>query len=546
MVEDAKTLNDYGKLQLTNTMADLVQLFNQHTDNNVLVDELLSYTIDTGVFRTGNEKVNNWVVGPHNNLTFPLSKISNIVFTGFVFYFKSLHKVFTEVPALDLTGYNDGKLHLIYLTSELTYVIADEKYTGTDDYLYIGRFIVNASGFVQFYVMTRNAGTNPFDKNGVHYEVIDGLMPATKGGLTLTLSDGTLKYSGINIRSEVDTDILTDEFENAVIPLRYVETDNTVDWTEAAVNDVITNKVLNYETGVLSDVADDKYTVQEIYYDYPTKTLVVQYGDTVYNTYNQALSGTSTINYEEPDMEGMYVPLALAVVKAGVNDLEADDKNYKIIYIANNSKLGGTTAVDPEAQEIANEALRQAQAAQASADAAQDTADVKRRVFTSTPTVPYDLGDLWINDNGHGFNSLGLPIYDDLYVCVNAKDSEGTYSASDFCKAVKYTDDSNLNSHLDDKNNPHDVTAEQVGLGNVENVAWEERILSEAMLSQIIGGLLKGHSKYLVDGQNYGDLLDAIAAKMDKDRPSIVYKSTTPAASDYGRSSFKKGDIWIK
>ena len=37
-----KVLNDYGELQLTNTMSDLVELFNNNTENNKLVDGILS------------------------------------------------------------------------------------------------------------------------------------------------------------------------------------------------------------------------------------------------------------------------------------------------------------------------------------------------------------------------------------------------------------------------------------------------------------------------------------------------------------------------
>ena len=68
--------------------------------------------------------------------------------------------------------------------------------------------------------------------------------------------------------------------------------------------------------------------------------------------------------------------------------------------------------------------------AMTAAGTAQDTADHKRRVFTSTPVPPYDIGDLWAG------GSAG-----DLKVCTAAK-AEGTaYAASDWVLASKYTDD---------------------------------------------------------------------------------------------------------
>ncbi|MDR1403801.1 MAG: hypothetical protein LBJ60_08890, partial [Tannerellaceae bacterium] len=60
---------------------------------------------------------------------------------------------------------------------------------------------------------------------------------------------------------------------------------------------------------------------------------------------------------------------------------------------------------------------------------AQDTADGKRRVFTGTPYPPYDVGDLWVQGTSG-----------DLMRCATSRLS-GSYVASDWVKAVKYTDD---------------------------------------------------------------------------------------------------------
>jgi phage-related protein len=69
------------------------------------------------------------------------------------------------------------------------------------------------------------------------------------------------------------------------------------------------------------------------------------------------------------------------------------------------------------------------------ANEAKDTADGKRRVFTVTPFVPYDEGDLWLNNK-------------DLYVCKTPKTSTQTYNSGDWEKATKYTDDSALNTFI--------------------------------------------------------------------------------------------------
>lgn len=60
---------------------------------------------------------------------------------------------------------------------------------------------------------------------------------------------------------------------------------------------------------------------------------------------------------------------------------------------------------------------------------AQDTADQKRRVFVTTPYTPYDVGDMWTQ------GASG-----DIMRCIKAR-ATGNYTASDWDKASKYTDD---------------------------------------------------------------------------------------------------------
>ena len=66
------------------------------------------------------------------------------------------------------------------------------------------------------------------------------------------------------------------------------------------------------------------------------------------------------------------------------------------------------------------------------ANAANDTADSKRRVFTTQPTTPYDNGDLWFKDG-------------EIYICQISKVETETYADNDFIIATKYTDDTLAN-----------------------------------------------------------------------------------------------------
>ncbi|MBP3677532.1 MAG: hypothetical protein J6I97_04215, partial [Agathobacter sp.] len=81
------------------------------------------------------------------------------------------------------------------------------------------------------------------------------------------------------------------------------------------------------------------------------------------------------------------------------------------------------------------------------ANAAQDTADGKRRVFTDTPSPPYDVGDLWFKSK-------------EIYICNVAKPEGGKYESDDFGIATKYTDDTKANEVANDLAKNYSTTVE--------------------------------------------------------------------------------------
>lgn len=84
-------------------------------------------------------------------------------------------------------------------------------------------------------------------------------------------------------------------------------------------------------------------------------------------------------------------------------------------------------------KQLSDEELEQALAV---ANDALDLAKTKRRIFTTTPYTPYDVGDLWVQ------GTTG-----DIMRCKTAR-ATGNYSASDWEKASKYTDDTALNNFV--------------------------------------------------------------------------------------------------
>lgn len=84
--------------------------------------------------------------------------------------------------------------------------------------------------------------------------------------------------------------------------------------------------------------------------------------------------------------------------------------------------------------QITDEAITQALAA---AQAAQDTADQKRRVFVATPTADdvYDKGDLWVNA------TYGTQYSNDILRCVTSKAKGKAFNIGHWILSSKYTDD---------------------------------------------------------------------------------------------------------
>ena len=77
------------------------------------------------------------------------------------------------------------------------------------------------------------------------------------------------------------------------------------------------------------------------------------------------------------------------------------------------------------------------------ASKAQETADGKMKVFSTQPTSPYQVGDIWVNAT---YPSDGSTYKNEILRCQTAKAKGSPFAIADWIKASKYTDDSALNS----------------------------------------------------------------------------------------------------
>lgn len=113
-----------------------------------------------------------------------------------------------------------------------------------------------------------------------------------------------------------------------------------------------------------------------------------------------------------------------------------DDHLGDLFYVINNQQHGGECYRWVKDGSTYKWQLVEASAVATALQKALDAealAGTKRRVFTTTPTTPYDVGDLWID------TQTGEIMY-----AITAKTSAQSYAASDWSKAGDYVTDGSL------------------------------------------------------------------------------------------------------
>jgi hypothetical protein len=87
---------------------------------------------------------------------------------------------------------------------------------------------------------------------------------------------------------------------------------------------------ITFDAGSILEVPEGKFTIQRILWDVYEKSLICQYGDTLYDTFNQAVQGTGLLEYPAPFGKTIYIPLAIIVLKSGITSIN-DDSDTIII-----------------------------------------------------------------------------------------------------------------------------------------------------------------------------------------------------------------------
>lgn len=176
----------------------------------------------------------------------------------------------------------------------------------------------------------------------------------------------------------------------------------------------------------------------------------------------------------------------------------------------------------------------------ADAAKAQDTADSKRRVFYSTPTVPYDAGDLWVQGSGG-----------DILRCAQAKKSTGSYDRNDWVLASKYTDDSALTTWITGdfattiqglEEGLVDAKIETYYQATDPSTGWSDTQKSEHKGDLWYNSTASVQKYYRWSGTKWEELTATPPqAVFDSiDNKATIYTGTTPPSSP------SQGDLWLK
>lgn len=376
--------------------------------------------------------VNNQPALRGKSLTITRDYVDNFTIRDFKVFTRATNTLLDININCNLKDYRDNKPHYLYivLSNKGKYEVYDDMFQSDETKLIFARFILDNQGNTkQFYMMLPFAGSADYIKGNQFYQVTDGLRVEVANSNTkqLTLTDAKIRFSGINFDDVASPDCLEVKFEGNAVPIRYTSVwDNTakvprVDWDSDTLDALTPNRIMNYTSGAISSVTANKFSIQKLYYDVYTKTIIAMYGDRAYNSMEEAVYAIdSVMNYKLPDGIEYLIPIAAMIIKNS-NEAYSQD-TLRIINLDYNEKevLDSDTFTRQQAQEAITKARQ-----------ALDTAD------STSAALNEHVGD---RTNPHRvklnqlYNSEGQPVtIDDSYAdwTVSSILSRAASSAAD-------------------------------------------------------------------------------------------------------------------
>ena len=140
------------------------------------------------------------------------------------------------------------------------------------------------------------------------------------------------------------------------------------------------------------------------------------------------------------------------------------------------------------------------------ASKAQETADGKMKVFSTQPTPPYQVGDIWVNAT---YPANGSTYKNEVLRCQTDKKAGSQFAIADWIKASKYTDDTVANAAK--KAAEEAQKAAQTAQTNVTNLGKTVTTNKKAFDNYVTDGYLEP-SEIAAMAQDSKRLEDAFAA----------------------------------
>lgn len=445
----------FQRVDVTDTIGQWVDAFN----NNALASSDHAYYLGemlfNGILYTGKETIGGIPIASLTNLNISPVSAQNLELDNFYLYFRDINKVLLiDQVTFDLRAYNTGHPMFFYINSDLGYRVS-QKFEEQANEIMLFRFILSPNEkFKQCYVTAQRFGSNVYDTADEFYYVKGCVpMPVKSQPMKLRLGNGTIKRSGIKFDFHQIPDVLIIQDKEVPFNLRYITVDNKVDYDQALTRDVIANKWLNYSTKVLTTVPADKFTIQRILYDVYADCLIMQYGNGLYNSLEEALSSVNNVGFPFPYNELMYIPMGLIAIKGDCTDLT--DSNKCIMIQQLNTTVDATQSVffaeDSYARGRLTVLKNEIDVLQ------QQIIDLDNRVTQEVQTL-----------NNRITNEVNT-----LNTTINTK-IKSVNDRIDASNGRISTLETNTANHYANKNNPHGVTKSQVGLSKVDNMSFTD------------------------------------------------------------------------
>ena len=159
----------------------------------------------------------------------------------------------------------------------------------------------------------------------------------------------------------------------------------------------------------------------------------------------------------------------------------------------------------------------------ADASKAQETADGKMKVFSSQPTPPYQVGDIWVNAT---YPSDGSTYKNEVLRCQTDKKAGSQFAIADWIKASKYTDDTVANAAK--KAAEEAKKAAETAQTNITNLGKTVTINKKAFDSYVKDGYLEPSeiAAMAQDSKRLEDDFSAAEKSYNEVKGAEVLKST--------------------